>query len=228
VTRTVLLVEDEAALLLFLSDRLSREGYEVTQAASCEAGRSAVMSRCFDLIILDIMLPDGSGLDLCRDLRRAGVATPIIMLTARDQVTDKVIGLKIGADDYLTKPFDALELLARMEALRRRAPAPDTGAAGVYRFGEIEVDFRSMSVSRRGAPAALGAMHLKLLRYLVDNRGRVISRDELLRSVWGLPEDIYTRTVDVHIAELRKALEEHPRRPRYILTVHGFGYRFAG
>jgi two-component system alkaline phosphatase synthesis response regulator PhoP len=223
----VLLVEDEPGLVLFLSDRLKREGYDVTAATDCAGGRTEARARHYDLIILDIMLPDGSGIDVCRDLRQAGLATPIIMLTARDQVTDKVVGLKIGADDYLTKPFDAQELLARMEARLRRAPPPDTGVTAVYRFADIEADFRRMQVTRGGKTVRLGALHLKLLRRLIEGRGKVFSRDELLDSVWGFPERISTRTVDVHVAELRKALERDPRHPRFILTVHGFGYKFT-
>jgi two-component system alkaline phosphatase synthesis response regulator PhoP len=224
----VLLVEDEPGLVLFLSDRLKREGYDVTAATTAEDGGSLARSRHFDIIVLDLMLPDGSGLDVCRDLRRAGIATPIVVLTARDRVTDKVVGLKIGADDYVTKPFDAQELLARMEAHLRRAPPPDTGATGVYRFGGIEADFQRMQVTRAGKAVRLGAMHLKLLRHLIENRGKVLSRDELLDTVWGFPETVYSRTVDVHVSELRRLLEDDPRHPRFILTVHGFGYRFAG
>jgi two-component system, OmpR family, alkaline phosphatase synthesis response regulator PhoP len=224
---SLLLVEDEPGLALFLSDRLKREGYTVTGAASCAEAAAAARSRHFDLIILDLMLPDGSGLDVCRDLRKAGVSCPVVILTARDAVTDKVVGLKLGADDYVTKPFDAEELLARIEAHLRRAPAPDTGVTAVYRFGDVEVDFSRMSVTRSGRPVDLGSMHLKLLRHLIENRGRVLSRDELLDAVWGFPETVYSRTVDVHVSELRKLLEESPRHPRFILTVHGFGYKFA-
>jgi len=139
-----------------------------------------------------------------------------------------VVGLKLGADDYVTKPFDAQELLARIEAHPRRSPPPDTGVTGVYRFGDVVVDFRAMQVTRAGRNVALGATHMKLLRNLIENRGKVFSRDELLDTVWGFPETVYSRTVDVHVAELRKCLEDDPRRPAYILTVRGFGYKFAG
>jgi two-component system alkaline phosphatase synthesis response regulator PhoP len=227
-TKRVLLVEDEPGLVVFLSDRLKSEGYAVTAAMTGEEGIEAARTQHFDVIILDIMLPDRSGLDVCRDIRQDGIKTPVIMLTARDQLTDKVIGLKIGADDYLTKPFEALELLARIEALLRRAPQPDTERTGIYHFDDVQVDFQRVQVFKAGTPVDLNAMHLKLLRYFIQNRGRVLSRNELLDKVWEFPASVYSRTVDVHVSELRRMLEDDAHHPRYFTTVHGFGYKFSG
>jgi two-component system alkaline phosphatase synthesis response regulator PhoP len=181
----------------------------------------------YDLIILDIMLPRKNGMDVCRDLRQRGVPTPILMLTARGQTVDKVVGLKIGADDYLTKPFEMLELLARVEALLRRAPA-FAGAGGVYQFGAIRLDVRRTEVTLHGTPVTLSAKEFQLLRYLAEHRGTTVSRETLLSEVWGYGAVTSSRTVDVHVAWLRQKLEEDSRQPQWILTVHGMGYRLAG
>jgi len=181
----------------------------------------------FDLIILDIMLPHRSGIDICRDLRQRGVSTPILMLTARGQTVDKIVGLKIGADDYMTKPFEMLELLARVEALLRRAPAFGT-PGNVFQLGAIRVDLRRTEVTRHGKPVTLSAKEFQLLRYLVEHRGTTVSRETLLSEVWGYGGVTSSRTVDVHVAWLRQKLEEDPRQPQWILTVHGMGYKLAG
>lgn len=222
-SRRILLVEDEAALRLGLSDRLRSEGYQVTAAGDGDQGFDRARSEPFDLVILDVMLPGRSGFDVCRDLRREGVEVPILMLTARGETLDKVLGLKLGADDYLVKPFETMELLARVEALLRRSH-PDT-EGGSFAFGDVRVDFRRMEVTRGGEPVELSALEFRLLRFLVDHRGEVLSRERLLDEVWGYDADVYSRTVDQHVATLRKKLEENPRRPRHLLTVHGAGYK---
>jgi len=224
----ILLVEDEPGLVATLGDRLRSEGYRIETAQNGEEGLTRATSDYFDLIVLDIMLPRKSGLNVCRDLRQQGFATPILMLTARGQTADKVVGLKIGADDYLTKPFDMLELLARVEALLRRAPRAAVGPSPIYQFGHIRVDFRRTEVSRDGTPVALSAREFQLLRYFTEHRGATLSRKELLREVWGYSGAQLTRTVDVHVASLRRKLEADPGNPQFILTVLGFGYKFAG
>lgn len=232
--RRILLVEDEPSLVLTLTDRLVSEGYEVETAGDGEEGLSRGLEGSFDLILLDVMLPGRDGFEVCRELRARGVQVPIVMLTARGQVVDRVVGLKLGADDYVTKPFEMIELLARMEALFRRARAPVSAGAsagagvGTYAFGDVRVDFRQVQVFRDGAPVSLSALEFKLLAYFIQNRGALLTRDELLDKVWGYDAMPTTRTVDVHVASLRQKLEKNPSRPEYILTVHRRGYRFAG
>jgi len=225
----VLLVEDEPGLILTLTDRLESEGFTVETAADGESGEQRAISGDFDLIILDVMLPKKNGLDVCRDLRRQNVSTPILMLTARGETIDKVLGLKLGADDYLTKPFEVLELLARIEALLRRSPQKNqNNQPETYNFGSISIDFRRAEVRKDGLPVELSALEFKLLQHLIEHRGKMLSRDELLDEVWGYDATPTTRTVDVHIAWLRQKLEPNPRRPQYIITVHGLGYKFTG
>ena len=226
--RRVLLVEDEESLILTLQDRLLAEGYDTTVATDGEAAIAAATKKSFDCIVLDVTLPKKNGFDVCRDLRGQGVQTPILMLTARGQLIDRVLGLKLGADDYVTKPFEMAELLARIEALLRRARTLTSHSADVYAFGPIEANFRSADVKRDGANVELSGLELKLLRYLVEHRGAVLTRDELLEKVWGYDATPVTRTVDVHIASLRQKLETNPARPEFILTVHGIGYKFVG
>ena len=230
-SRRVLLVEDEPGLVMTLTDRLVAEGYEVESEVDAVAGLARATAGPFDAILLDVMLPGGNGLDVCRTLRQRGIHTPILMLTARGQVVDKVVGLKLGADDYLVKPFEMVELLARIEALIRRV-ATQVAAAGVtgdtYRFGEVTVDFRKAEVSKGDQRLELSAREFKLLKYFVEHRGAALSRDELLNEVWGYNAMPSTRTVDVHVAWLRQKVEDNPRHPQFILTVHGLGYKFAG
>jgi two-component system alkaline phosphatase synthesis response regulator PhoP len=223
----VLLVEDEPGLVMTLTDRLAAEGYDVVSAVDGETGLQRASSEAFDVVLLDGMLPGRDGFDVCRSLRQRKVATPILMLTARGQVVDRVVGLKLGADDYLVKPFEMAELLARVEALLRRVP-PAVVQADVYQFGDIHVDFRKAEVSRRGKMLEVSAREFKLLKYFVEHRGATLSRDELLNEVWGYNAMPSTRTVDVHIAWLRQKLETNPRRPEYIHTIHGLGYKFTG
>jgi two-component system alkaline phosphatase synthesis response regulator PhoP len=228
-SKRILLVEDEAGLVLTLTDRLENEGYAVESARDGETGLARAANESFDLILLDVMLPRKSGFDVCRDLRQRGVQTPTLMLTARGQVIDKVLGLKLGADDYLTKPFDMMELLARVEALLRRPGTVATETAPeVYQQGNLRVDFRRAEVTRDGEPLELSAREYKLLRYFIEHPNATLSRDELLNEVWGYNAMVTTRAVDVHVAWLRQKLEHNPRHPELILTIHGLGYKFAG
>jgi two-component system alkaline phosphatase synthesis response regulator PhoP len=225
----ILLIEDEPGLILTLTDRLESEGFEVVSTADGRTGFEKAQAENYDLIILDVMLPMKNGYDIARDLRQKGVSTPILMLTAKGETIDKVLGLKLGADDYLTKPFEVIELLARVEALLRRSPARMNGdqRPNAVRFGDVAVDFLRAEVKRRDKPVDLSAMEFKLLQFLIENPGSVHSRDALLDAVWGYDAMPTTRTVDVHIAWLRQKLEDNPRHPKYIQTVHGLGYKFV-
>ena len=225
----VLLIEDETSLHVFLTDRLRSEGYLVETAEDGKTGFERASNELFDLIILDVMLPLRSGFDVCRDLRQRGINVPILMLTARGQVVDRVIGLKLGADDYLVKPFEPIELLARMESLLRRAHVlASDQAAEVYHFDQIRVDLRRAEVRRNNAQVELLPKEYRLLCYLIEHRDVILSRNQLLDEVWGYDTTPTTRTVDVHIAGLRQKLEVDPRRPKHILTIHGLGYKFVG
>ena len=225
--KRLLLVEDEPGLVMTLTDRLTREGYAVESSADGESGLERASAEAFDLVLLDVMLPRLGGFDVMRELRRRGIETPVIMLTARGAVVDKVVGLKLGADDYVTKPFDMSELLARVEAHLRRAPAAPHPSEG-YAFGDVRVDFRKAEATKEGAPLELSAREFQLLRYFVEHRGATLTRDELLNEVWGYNSMPSTRTVDVHVAWLRQKIEPNPRHPQFILTIHGIGYKFAG
>ncbi|MEO8128281.1 MAG: response regulator transcription factor [Bryobacteraceae bacterium] len=224
----ILLVEDEEALSVPLGDRLRREGYQVQVAADGEIGYKEALAGPFDLILLDVMLPKKSGLDVCRDLRQQGVSTPILMLTARTQTDDKVLGLRLGADDYLAKPFDQAELLARMEALLRRALTPHVSSEGIHQIGNLRVDLRRAEVFRDGQKVPLSAREFQLLHYFIEHTGALVTREELLREVWDYKASTSTRTVDVHVGWLRQKLEEDPKHPKLILTSIGMGYRFTG
>jgi two-component system, OmpR family, alkaline phosphatase synthesis response regulator PhoP len=224
----ILLVEDEQALSVPLSDRLRREGYWVQIAEDGETGLTQAMEGPFDLILLDVMLPRKSGLDVCRDLRQRGVTTPILMLTARTGTDDKVLGLRIGADDYLAKPFDQAELLARVEALLRRALTTHVNPETVRQIGPIRVDLRRAEVHRDGRQIPLSAREFQLLRYFIEHSGALVTREELLREVWDYKATTSTRTVDVHVGWLRQKLEDDPKQPKLILTSIGLGYRFTG
>ena len=228
--KRILLVEDETGLVLTLTDRLMSEGYSVTHAGDGEKGERMASEGHFDVILLDVMLPKKNGFDIIRDLRKRGVTTPVLMLTARGQLNEKVVGLKLGADDYLTKPFEMLELLARIESLLRR-PAPlivPVLELASYSFGPIKIDFTKMEIRRKGKQTELSAREFQLLHYFIEHRGSVLSRETILNNVWGYDAMPTTRTIDTHIAWLRQKLEENPKFPKYILTVHGFGYKFVG
>ncbi len=210
-----------------LSDLLSAEGYEVETAGDGPTAISKALASRFDLIILDVMLPGKSGFEVCKELRSHGVDSAILMLTARTQVIDRVLGLKIGADDYLTKPFDPSELVARVEALLRRVQKENLAPVSRFQFGDVEVDFERAEALKGGRRIQLSGKEFQLLRYLVNHRGKVLSRDELLKYVWQYQESVTSRTVDVHIAWLRQKLEDNPQLPRHLHTVRGVGYRFA-
>ena len=225
--KRILLVEDEPGLVLTLRDRLAREGYGVETAIDGESGLERAAREGYDLVLLDVMLPRLGGFDVLKELRRRNVETPVIMLTARGQVIDKVVGLKLGADDYVTKPFEMVELLARIEAKLRRAPVTVPPSEG-YQFGVIRVDFRRAEVTKEGQPLDLSAREFGLLKYFIEHRGATLTREELLNEVWGYNAMPSTRTVDVHVAWLRQKIEPNARHPQFILTVHGMGYKFAG
>jgi len=222
----ILLVEDELGLVLTIADRLRSEGYEIATATDGEQGFERASTEPFDLLILDVMLPRKSGFDVCRELREQGFSMPILMLTARGQTSDKVLGLKTGADDYLTKPFDMLELLARIEALLRRPPVAARPTGSQSTFGDIRVDQKSTEVTRNGEHVQLSALEFQLLCYFIEHRGETLSRQKLLNEVWGYRAVQSTRTVDVHVAWLRQKLEVDQKRPQWIVTVHGIGYKF--
>ncbi|GAB4110832.1 MAG: response regulator transcription factor [Roseiflexaceae bacterium] len=224
----ILLIEDEPGLVLTLTDRLRAEGYTIKSATDGEQGLREASEQPHELVILDLMLPRKGGLDVCRELRQRGVATPVLMLTARDQVVDRVIGLKIGADDYLTKPFEMIELLARVEALLRRTPSAVQQQPDSYSFGTVRIDFKRTLVERDGQAVEMSALEFRLLRYFVTHRDVTLTRERLLNEVWGYNAMVSTRTVDVHIAWLRQKIEPNHRHPQYILTVHGIGYKFVG
>jgi len=222
----VLIVEDDPAILRGLADNLRFEKYEVLTATDGETGYKLQHSQNPDLIVLDLMLPRMSGLELCRKLRTEGRQVPILMLTARGEEADRVVGLDLGADDYVTKPFSVMELLARIRALLRRTSSakdlPDE-----LSFGDVEVDFLRYVARRRGKPVEMTRKEFAILRLLGSRTGEVVSRDELLNEVWGVESYPVTRTVDNHIAGLRAKLEADPSQPVYIRTVHGVGYRFV-
>jgi two-component system alkaline phosphatase synthesis response regulator PhoP len=222
----ILIVEDEKALQIALSDRLKSEEYEVDCASDGEDGLQKALSGEFDLVILDVMLPRKKGLDVCREVRQAGIVTPIIMLTARGETVDKVLGLKIGADDYVTKPFEMMELLARIEAQLRFPPSSPASTKNIE-FGSLHVNLRGTSVTKGGKVVPLSAKEFQLLRYFVQHPGETLSRGVLLEQVWGYSSDAYTRTVDVHIASLRQKLEKDPQKPSLLVTVLGLGYKFT-
>jgi two-component system, OmpR family, alkaline phosphatase synthesis response regulator PhoP len=225
--KRLLLVEDEPGLVLTLTDRLTREGYSVESATDGERGLERAAEAAFDLVLLDVMLPRLGGFDVLRELRQRGIETPVVMLTARGQVVDKVTGLKLGADDYVTKPFEMMELLARIEAKVRRAPI-NLHPAAAYQFGDIRVDFRRAEVIKDGAVVEFSAREFQLLRYFIEHRGTTVTREALLNEVWGYNAMPSTRTVDVHVAWLRQKIEPNPRHPQFIVTIHGLGYKFAG
>jgi len=227
--RKVLIVEDDEAMSVALRDGFEYEGYAVTLAKDGEAGLSLAATAAPDLILLDVMLPRMTGLDVCRKLRTDGNGVPIIMLTARGQEIDKVLGLKQGADDYVTKPFGFMELMARVEAVLRRCTGPGgPPEPTVARFGDVTVDFKACEGWKGGRRLDLSPRELKLLAYFLQHPGEVISRERLLDAVWDYNAILYTRTVDMHIAKLRKKIENNPADPKHIVTVHRLGYKFTG
>ena len=223
----ILIVEDEPAMVAGLRDNFEYEGYEVISAADGAEGLTRALADNPDLVVLDVMMPRMSGLDVCKQLKTQRPALPIIMLTARGQEIDKVVGLELGADDYVTKPFSIRELMARVKAVLRRA-SPQAPAPEVYRFSDVEVNVRANEVRRAGNLIDLSAKEFALLAYFISNPAETLSRDRLLDAVWGYDNYPNTRTVDTHIVHLRQKLEPNPEEPRFILTVHGSGYKFVG
>jgi two-component system, OmpR family, alkaline phosphatase synthesis response regulator PhoP len=222
----ILLIEDEPGLVMTISDLLAAEGYQVESASDGDSGLARATQEKFALIILDVMLPKKTGFEVCRQLRQKGIDTGILMLTAKTQVVDRVVGLKLGADDYLTKPFEPAELLARVEALLRRVNKENRVDLRSYQFGDVVIDFERAEVSKGGEPLALAAKELQLLRYLIHHRDRVVPREEILQEVWEYDSEVSSRTIDVHIAWLRQKLD-NPQNPKYLQTVRGKGYRFT-
>ncbi len=223
----ILIVEDEPAMVAGLRDNFEYEGYDVISAADGAEGLDRALADNPDLVVLDVMMPRLSGLDVCKQLKARRPALPIIMLTARGQEIDKVVGLELGADDYVTKPFSIRELMARVKAVLRRV-SPQAPAVETYRFSDIEVNIRSNEVRRAGQPVELSSKEFALLAYFISNPAETLSRDRLLDAVWGYENYPNTRTVDTHIVHLRQKLEPNPEEPRFILTVHGSGYKFVG
>jgi two-component system alkaline phosphatase synthesis response regulator PhoP len=228
--KRILVIEDEPQMLLGLRDNLELEGYEVQTASDGDEGLARAASFSPDLVILDVMLPKKNGFDVCRELRARAITTPIVMLTARSAETDKVLGLELGADDYVTKPFSITELLARVRAVLRRTTtqkaAPPTSE--MVRIGDIEIDFKLHQARRGKTRIDFTAREFDLLRYFVQHTGQVVTREQILNEVWGYEEFPTTRTIDNFVAKLRQKIERAPHAPEHILTIHGSGYKFVG
>ncbi len=222
----ILIVEDEPNMVAGLRDNFQFEGYEVITAGDGVAGLEAALSQSPSLVILDVMMPRMSGLEVCRQLKSKRPALPVIMLTARGQEVDKVVGLELGADDYVTKPFSIRELLARVKAVLRRSQTPEPAREN-YSFGDVEVNVRNCRVLKNGQALDFSAKEFDLLKYFLGHPGETLSRDRLLEDVWGYDRFPTTRTVDAHIVRLRQKVEPKPEEPRFILTVHGTGYKFV-
>ena len=225
--KKILIIEDEESIRTVLEDDFRLENYEVIVASDGIEGLVKASIPDIDLIILDIMLPGINGFDICKKLRNQGISTPIIMLTAKGQEIDRVLGLEIGADDYVTKPFSPRELQARVKAiLRRMETEPDDKSENLYRSGGLEVNFRQYECRKNGKAVSLTTHEFELLKYLTLNRGNVINRDELLNEVWGKDVFVTPHTVDTHMANLRKKIEDDPSHPRFIKSIRGVGYKF--
>ena len=222
----ILIIEDEESILMPLEDDLKLEGYDVSSAKDGLDGFSKAKETRYDLIILDLMLPGMNGFDVCKQLRESGITTPILILSAKSQEIDKVLGLELGADDYVTKPFSPRELQARVKAILRRVQQTQQGI-DLYRFGDVEVDFIKYEAKKEGKPVYLTSLEFSLLHYLIQHKDEVVSRDSILNEVWGEDVYVFPRTVDTHIAHLRKKVEENPADPRHILGVRGVGYKFV-
>jgi len=222
----ILIIEDEESILMALEDDLRVEGYEVSSAKDGLQGLTMAKEQGYNLIILDIMLPKMNGFEVCKQLRQTGVTTPILILTAKSQEIDKVLGLELGADDYVTKPFSPRELLARVNALFRRVKQTQQGI-DLYHFGDVEVDFKKYEAKKSGQPIYLTALEFAILHFLIKHKDQVVSRDSILDKVWGDDVYVYPRTVDTHIAHLRKKIEDEPANPKYIIGMRGVGYKFT-
>lgn len=226
--KTILIIEDEEELVKGLKLNLDMEGYDVIWALDGEEGLKKALKQAPDLILLDIMLPKKDGLEVCRELRRQIVTTPIVMLTAKSEEIDKVVGLEIGADDYITKPFSIRELLARVKAHLRRREREEKNAPAIYRFEDVEIDFNHFKVVRKQKEFDLTSLEVEILKYFVSHRGEVVTREALLDKIWGYEKYPSTRTIDNHILKLRKKLEGDPAQAKYIVSIYGEGYRFMG
>jgi len=229
--RNILVIEDEPSVAIALRDSLESEGYQVQTAKDGSEGLRLASVNAGDdgpeLIILDLMLPKISGLEVCQRLRRAGVETPVIMLTARGAASDAAFGLKLGADDYIPKPFDVGELLARVEAVLRRAKRPQAGPE-VISIGDVELDMRRLRATKHGTPLDLSPREFEILQFLIAHAGETVTREQLLHHIWGEHASLYTRTIDAHITRLRHKLEADPANPQHIITIHRVGYRLVG
>lgn len=221
----ILVIEDEPEMQRGLRDNLEFEGYEVEVIGDGKKGLDMLVKKRFDLVLLDVMLPGMSGFDVCKNARTQGINIPIIMLTAKGEEVDKVLGLEFGADDYITKPFSVRELLARLKAVLRRSPSDRKSAQTKITLGLLEIDFESYTASKKGKSVSLTSKDFDILRYLWQHQKQVISRDDLLTNVWGYDESISSRTVDNFIVKLRKNIENDPSHPKHIITVHGTGYK---
>ena len=224
----ILVIEDEPQMLLGLRDNLELEGYEVVTAADGDEGLAKVIATAPDLVILDITLPRKNGFEVCRELRARANPTPVVMLTARSQETEKVLGLELGADDYVTKPFSITELLARVRAVLRRTTSHKPSPVDMVRIGDIEIDFKLHQARRGKTRIEFTAREFDLLRYFVQHIGQVVTREQILNEVWGYEEFPTTRTIDNFVAKLRQKIEKSPHAPEHILTIHGSGYKFVG
>ncbi len=222
----ILLVEDEPAVVFIVSDLLGSAGYTVETATDGRLGLQMALDKAFDLLVLDVMLPGMTGFEICHAIRERGFDGAILMLTARGEVPDRVQGLRGGADDYVTKPFDSDELLARVDSLLRRLRKAELTPVSLFEFGRVQLDFTRSECHKDGKPVELSAKEMDLMRYFVNSRGQILSRENILRHVWREHGAVTPRTIDVHVVSLRQKLEDKPEAPEYILTVRGEGYRF--
>ncbi len=222
----ILIIEDEESILMALTDDLGLEGYEVASARDGLKGLEMAKEKAHDLIVLDIMLPKMDGFEVCKQLRQAGVTTPILMLTAKSQEIDKVLGLELGADDYVTKPFSPRELIARVKAILRRVKTTQE-EFDIYNFGDVEIDFKKYEVKKKGQPVYLTTLEFSLIGFLIKHKDQVLDRSAILDGVWGRDVYVLPKTVDTHIGHLRKKIEDDPANPRHIIGVRGIGYKFT-
>jgi DNA-binding response OmpR family regulator len=221
----ILAVEDDPKMQIGLKDNLEFEGYDVKVAKNGKDGLQELLDNSFDLVILDVMLPQLSGFDVLKKAREKGIATPVIMLTAKGEEIDKVLGLELGADDYVTKPFSLRELIARVKAVLRRNEGQAQGSSSKMKLDEIEIDFATYNATKNGDAITMTPKEFDILKFLWQHRNKVVSRDQLLTNVWGYDESISTRTVDNFILKLRQKIEDDPAHPRFIITIHGTGYK---
>jgi len=227
--KKILIVEDEAPMMKGLKDNLEFEGYSVDTAAEGKTGQEKILTNTYDLVLLDVMLPEISGFDVCKNVRKAGINTPIILLTAKGEEIDKVLGLELGADDYITKPFSLRELLARIKAILRRAPSDKDGGSDekYIRLGRLTINFKNYEATEDGTPVKLTHKEFEILSFFCRHANKTVDRDDLMSEVWGINYEITTRTVDNFILKLRQKIETDPNNPKLILTVHGIGYKLV-